>query len=734
VVSDGNLYVGPISEPDKYRLKRQVGGGGEALLWEAEINVSGVWEPVAIKVLRVERSADLDQWGSRWAEQAEVLRFIRHPGVVGVREHFVGGGMHYAGEEPAGPTGLYLAMNWVGGQTLRDWTLSHREANSEFEALILLAQTADVLDWLHSGQATPSGRPVVHADVTANNIVVTPSGQAVLVDFGLARLAAGLSATVEGTGGYLAPEVRAAGAYSPASDRYAFGALTYFMLTGMAAPNSLPEIRAGLEAAYSAGWRAGSVEQLMVMFDPDPHVRPACGPWIRAFTVSDATFVDAGGPPRLAPVAVGAAAGVLAAGLDATGVMAAAAGSTAEFPAVTKAAVRRRKRRSALVGVLVALALAAAGVAGYAITRHRKADASGAGSTTTTAETTTSVGSGGPVPDSSTTTPAATTQTTVASSTQQCTGNTCAGSDISGRNLQSVSLPNVVLRDSTMVHTDLTGADLTGADMTGARANNAIFVNAVLVNVILVNVNLQGANLTGANLAGANLQNVQFKGAILAGADFRGTINFSWSSFLGANMIGMILPNGNVYQLPTTGDEVVRKAQRFSNIVGLADHLAEDGLAGPATFLAFQSFQQKLQLPRTDGQLDQPTLDTLSAMAFADVFGGQWDGATDPYSPTLPNAAFTVLLNGAVSTGLTASTGFGGCGGSSGSLGPAVAITDFDGQGFTLTGGGSGSCGVAGTLLLVLTAPDTVRWNFSSGGRVLVTGYLSRTVHQFLGD
>lgn len=97
MVDDAKFYVGPPANPDKYRLKRQVGSGGEAQFWEAEISVSGVWEPVAVKVLRVDRFADMDRWKSRWAEQAEVLRFIRHPGVVGVREHFEGGGMHYRG-------------------------------------------------------------------------------------------------------------------------------------------------------------------------------------------------------------------------------------------------------------------------------------------------------------------------------------------------------------------------------------------------------------------------------------------------------------------------------------------------------------------------------------------------------------------------------------------------------------------------------------------------------------
>lgn len=300
---DEALYVGPSHQPDKYRLKRQVGTGGESRLWEAELDLAGVPEPVALKVLRVEREADIESWQARWAEQAEVLRFIRHPGVVGVREHFRGGGMHYRSEEPSASTGLYLVMNWVAGTTLRDWSRAHRMPSDMDLALNYLAQVGDVLDWLHSGQATPSGRPVIHADVTVSNVIVTPSGQAVLVDFGLARVASGLGSSIEGTGGYLAPEVRAAGAYSPASDRYAFGALAFSLITGETAPSDLLELRSRLEVALARVGRPEILEPLMQMFVADPMARPNCGDWIRSFRLGGSTSFDEGA--AMAPPAPG---------------------------------------------------------------------------------------------------------------------------------------------------------------------------------------------------------------------------------------------------------------------------------------------------------------------------------------------------------------------------------------------------------------------------------------------
>lgn len=46
-----NLYVGPDSQPDKYRLVRSVGRGGEATLYLAEVDLAGQTEPVVVKVL-----------------------------------------------------------------------------------------------------------------------------------------------------------------------------------------------------------------------------------------------------------------------------------------------------------------------------------------------------------------------------------------------------------------------------------------------------------------------------------------------------------------------------------------------------------------------------------------------------------------------------------------------------------------------------------------------------------
>ena len=301
---DSSYFVGPETEPDKYRLVMQVPGGGEAELWKAELPIAGTLEPVAVKILRTERAEQFDSWRSRWAEQAELLHFIRHPGVVGVREHFEGSPLHAGGQgSTVSGRSLYLIMNWVAGRDLREWVPMHQDLEGFFDGLRYLLQIADVLDWLHSGKATPSSRPVVHGDVTPANIIVTPEGQAVLVDFGLFRLATQTSSVAEGTRGYMAPEVLSQGTYSPASDRYGFGAVSYFVLTGQQPPTDLDELHAGLDAVPFIANQEGLANKLMLMFHPDPAMRPTAGEWARLLRTSSSSVTI--GDIGMRPIAPG---------------------------------------------------------------------------------------------------------------------------------------------------------------------------------------------------------------------------------------------------------------------------------------------------------------------------------------------------------------------------------------------------------------------------------------------
>ncbi|BCJ67621.1 serine/threonine protein kinase [Polymorphospora rubra] len=290
------FFVGPPEEPDKYRLLRQVGGGGEAELWQADVALGAEREKVAVKVLRAAHE-DRAAWRSRWVEQTDLLRLIRHPGVVGVHAAFEGARMHHAGAADPTETALYLVMNWIEGTDLRDWPA--RQSGPPAAVFTCLTQIADVLDWLHSGKATPSQRPVVHGDISPANVIVNRDGQAVLVDFGLFRMSSHVTNLPAGTQGYIAPEVLRDGAYSPASDRYAFGGLAYFLLTGAHPPATADARAAGLHAVFGP---TPLLDHALRIFADDPAARPAAGEWVRNLRAQTSTTnVSQSGLPPIRP-------------------------------------------------------------------------------------------------------------------------------------------------------------------------------------------------------------------------------------------------------------------------------------------------------------------------------------------------------------------------------------------------------------------------------------------------
>jgi serine/threonine protein kinase len=266
--------VGPDADPDRYVLGPAVASGNEGILYRGSITtVTGLELAVAIKMLQPHWLPRVDEWHDRWSEQVELLRSLQVPGVVPVRDGFLGPLPHAPGDPGEGKT-LYLVMNWVEGEPLDEW-VRHRPDRDPLDSLKILLPVAAALDLMHSGSAT-GGIPVVHRDVKPANIVVAGDAT-VLVDFGLTRgLPTGsrLSGTA-GTKGYMAPETEL-GVYTPAGDRYSFGGVVFFVLTGTEPPvTHQPEaLRAALASVPSLAERPETVDHLMEMLDEDPSVRP----------------------------------------------------------------------------------------------------------------------------------------------------------------------------------------------------------------------------------------------------------------------------------------------------------------------------------------------------------------------------------------------------------------------------------------------------------------------------
>jgi class 3 adenylate cyclase len=148
------------------------------------------------------------------AESEVLLRLPPHPGLPIVRYDFFV------------PGGYVIVMDWVDGADLARVLRERGNPGLRPPAVVdYVSQAARALDHLARGEP-----PVVHGDVKPSNLVLTPRGEIVLVDFGLPGLSG--PARRAGTRGYVAPEVAPGSAPTPAADVYGLAATTVTLLTG----------------------------------------------------------------------------------------------------------------------------------------------------------------------------------------------------------------------------------------------------------------------------------------------------------------------------------------------------------------------------------------------------------------------------------------------------------------------------------------------------------------------
>lgn len=196
-----------------FKLLCLTASGGSATVYKALHKTTGT--VVALKVLNP--GAD----PLRVQREARVLTTLQHPNIAALVD--VGETASIA----------YLATQWIEGKSLRRWL----DLNVQFDqspldldlALSLTRCMANALDHAHANG-------VFHGDVNPNNILISPSQEAIIIDFGIGRAPwdQTITATTDlaGTPRYLAPELITGDAPSAGSDQYALALVVYEMLTG----------------------------------------------------------------------------------------------------------------------------------------------------------------------------------------------------------------------------------------------------------------------------------------------------------------------------------------------------------------------------------------------------------------------------------------------------------------------------------------------------------------------
>jgi len=170
--------------------------------------------------------------------EATILQALSHSNIARVLDHFVENDRHY------------LLLEHINGLDLRAYVKEH---GAQPERLIMrwALEVADILDYLHS-----QAPPIIHRDVTPDNLVLDRTGAIKLIDFGAANEFIGTATgTLVGKQSYMAPE-QFRGKAVPQSDIYSLGCTLFYLATGKdpeaLAQSELPEEHAGKLAALNA--------------------------------------------------------------------------------------------------------------------------------------------------------------------------------------------------------------------------------------------------------------------------------------------------------------------------------------------------------------------------------------------------------------------------------------------------------------------------------------------------
>lgn len=197
---------------NKYRIVRKLAGKALSTVYLARANDNQ--ERVVIKEYVLPSNAlQRERMLETFQREFQILSSLRHPGIAQVKEMF---------EESHA---RYLCIEFVDGQDLRS-IVQRKGPRSDKTAKRWALEICDIMLFLHL-----QSPPVIHRDLTPDNLMENDDGIIKLIDFGAAhQFMEGVTGTLIGKQCYIAPE-QLRGKPTIKSDIYSFGCTLYFILT-----------------------------------------------------------------------------------------------------------------------------------------------------------------------------------------------------------------------------------------------------------------------------------------------------------------------------------------------------------------------------------------------------------------------------------------------------------------------------------------------------------------------
>lgn len=195
-----------------YKILEKLGEGGMGVVYKAED--TKLKRTVALKFLAPHLVAN-EQVKKRFLHEAQAAAGLSHPYICTIHEIREVDGHNF------------MVMEYIEGESLGEKIAS---------GPLLIEEALDIAVKVARGLAKAHGEGIIHRDIKPSNILITPEGQAKVVDFGLAKLATQTRITrtgmAVGTVAYMSPEQAQGQEVDHRTDIWSMGAMLYEMLTG----------------------------------------------------------------------------------------------------------------------------------------------------------------------------------------------------------------------------------------------------------------------------------------------------------------------------------------------------------------------------------------------------------------------------------------------------------------------------------------------------------------------